>query len=192
MSLFPFQSQMSCYLLLTCGKMIYIYDVNTLYEGESLMSSRRPQQHQFFAKQVAELVGIEDPIRVKLYSDVEAYGIDPLHVGTGRGSRKVYDFDDVLRIAVAERLSRFGFSASAIGAALSRIKKSELDPDNGTFFLFQTRSLASPDFDWKVLTEDEAQRLRKERPHEAASFTLDLTATVAPVWQRAAAGAGEN
>ena len=81
------------------------------------MSNRQVQHHQYFAKQVAELTGIDDPIRVKLYSDVEAYGIDPLHVGSGRGSRKIYSFNYVLRIAVAEQLSRFGFNAPAIGAA---------------------------------------------------------------------------
>ena len=155
------------------------------------MSNRRVQQHQFFAKQVAELTGIDDPIRVKLYSDVAAYGINPLHVGSGRGSRKIYDFDDVLRIAVAERLSRFGFNAPAIGSALRRIKRSELDPENGEFFLVQTRSLSSADFDWDVISHDEAARWRRERPSEAATFILDLTATVAPVWEQAGAGEGE-
>ena len=67
---------------------------------------------------------------------MEAYGIDPLHVGSGRGSRKIYSFDDVLRIAVAEQLSRFGFNAPAIGAALAEIKKSELDTE-GSFYLVQ-------------------------------------------------------
>ena len=155
------------------------------------MSSKRIQHHQFFAKQVAELTGIDDPIRVKLYSDVEAYGIRPLHLGTGRGSRKIYSFDDVLRIAVAEQLSRFGFNAPAIGSALRRIKKSELDPESGRFYLVQNRKLSSADFDWEVISPDEAGKRRKERPPEAATFMLDLTATVAPVWERAQA-AGED
>jgi DNA-binding transcriptional MerR regulator len=145
--------------------------------------SRRVQHHQYFAKQVAELTGIDDPIRVKLYSDVAAYGIDPLHVGSGRGSRKIYSFDDVLRIAVAEELSRFGFNASAIGAALAEIKKSELDPE-GSFYLVQNRKLSSADFDWEVISRADAEKQRRERPHKAA-FILDLTATVVPVWQRA-------
>jgi len=155
------------------------------------MSNKRVQHHQFFAKQVAELTGIDDPIRVKLYSDVEAYGIHPLHVGVGRGSRKIYSFDDVLRIAVAERLARFGFSAPAIGAALGKIRTSELDPEHERCFLVQARSPGSAAFDWRVLPLDEAQKWRREKPAEA-TFALDLTATVAPVWQRATQAAGQN
>ncbi len=138
--------------------------------------------------QVAELLAIDDPIRVKNYSDVEAYGINPVHVGIGRGSRKLYDFDDVLRIAVAEQLFRFGFSAHAIGAALGKIKESELDPENGHFLLVQTRKLTtSTDFGWKVIPRDEEHEWRKANPAES-KFVLDLTATVVPVWERAGGG----
>lgn len=52
------------------------------------------------------------------------YRIQPMHVGSGRGSRRLYSPDDVYDIAIAEELSKCGLTSSAIGKALDEIRAS--------------------------------------------------------------------
>jgi hypothetical protein len=80
----------------------------------------------FTAGQVARVLSV-DLWRVKNFSQGNAFGLTPtLQVGTGRGSRKLYSFDDVLRLAIAHALTEFGFSPPAVGAALRVVRKSDL------------------------------------------------------------------
>lgn len=89
---------------------------------------------------------------------------------------------------MAERLSHFGFSAPAIGAALGKIRTPELEPENemkGAFW-FRQEVLAPPLLTGEYSPHD-AHKWRREKPAEA-TFALDLT-----VWQQATEqAAGEN
>jgi DNA-binding transcriptional MerR regulator len=77
-------------------------------------------------KQVAEFLDI--PIwRVKNFSEGRAYGLPPLQtVGTGRGSRRLYNEVDIYRMAIANALVDLGFSPEVVGHAHSKIPESVL------------------------------------------------------------------
>jgi len=77
-------------------------------------------------KQVAELLDIPE-WRVKNFAEGEAYGFSPSHrIGSGRGSRRLYSYADVLRLAVANELVNCGFSAESVGRAIREIPESTL------------------------------------------------------------------
>src|SRR5581483_1392422 len=79
-------------------------------------------------KQVAAILGIPE-WRVKNFSEGAAYRLPPAHrVGTGRGSRRLYGWEDIFRIAIAAHLVACGFTAEAVGMAVREIPESTLGP----------------------------------------------------------------
>ena len=51
-----------------------------------------------------------------------------MRVGSGRGSRRLYAWEDIFRIGIADRLVKFGIAPDAVGAAISEIPNSILAP----------------------------------------------------------------
>ena len=85
-----------------------------------------PEQSLYGTKQVAEILRIPE-WRVKNFSEGEAYGLPPSQrVGSGRGSRRLYNLNDILRLAVASELVNCGFTPEAVGRAVREIPESML------------------------------------------------------------------
>ena len=75
-------------------------------------------------KQVAEMLGIPE-WRVKNFTEGERYCLPPAHrIGKGRGSRRLYGWEDIFRIGLAEKLVNAGFAAEAVGRAVTTIPHS--------------------------------------------------------------------
>src|SRR5207302_9816340 len=92
------------------------------------MKAKSRARELYGTKQVAEILSIPE-WRVKNFSEGPAYGLPPAHrVGTGRGSRRLYGWGDIFRIAIAEHLVVCGFTAEAVGAAIREIPDSMLGP----------------------------------------------------------------
>lgn len=78
-------------------------------------------------KQVAEILEIPE-WRVKNFSEGGAYGLPPTQtVGSGRGSRRLYNTTDICRLAIANELVNCGFTPEAVGRAVREIPESLLD-----------------------------------------------------------------
>lgn len=93
------------------------------------MKAKKPSQAELYGtKQVSEILGIPE-WRVKNFSEGAAYRLPPaLRVGSGRGSRRLYAWGDIFRIAIAEHLVACGFTAEAVGSAILEIPDSLLGP----------------------------------------------------------------
>jgi hypothetical protein len=77
-------------------------------------------------KQVAAVLGIPE-WRVKNFSEGGAYGFSPSQVvGQGRGGRKLYSLADTARLAIANELVNYGFTAEVVGRAIREIPESKL------------------------------------------------------------------
>jgi DNA-binding transcriptional MerR regulator len=125
--------------------------------------------------EVAQILGIKEQ-RVKNYSDIEDYGIRPLHVGSGRGSRRLYSMDDVCRIAIAEELAKCGFTPNAIGKALGEIRASELQPDwhRDNYKAPSTPVLVYIQHQWLVMPRHEFAKKFKELLLEQRGYDVEL------------------
>ncbi len=87
---------------------------------------KKGKQALYGTKHVAAILEIPE-WRVKNFSEGEAYRLPPsMRTGTGRGSRRLYRREDVLRIAIAERLVAFGFTPEAVGNGILEVRESEL------------------------------------------------------------------
>jgi len=93
-----------------------------------MKAQRQSRAELYGTSQVAEILSIPE-WRVKNFSEGEAYRLPPAHrVGSGRGSRRLYDWADIFRIAIANHLVEFGFTAEAVGRAVREIPESVLGP----------------------------------------------------------------
>jgi len=78
--------------------------------------------------QVAEILGIPE-WRVKNFSEGAAYRLPPAHrIGKGRGSRRLYGWEDIFRIAIADHLVNCGFTAESVGRGVREVPESVLTP----------------------------------------------------------------
>ena len=86
-----------------------------------------PKQRPYSMGEVARIVGV-DEWRVKNFTkDGTGFGLGPSYVyGKGRGSRRFFSFEDVLRIAIANELVECGFAPKVVGAAIREIAESVL------------------------------------------------------------------
>lgn len=91
--------------------------------------ARPPKNRQpglYTTSEVATKLGL-DEWRVKSFSKGEVYGLPPsFQVGTGRGSRRLYTDEDIVRIAVAYDLLESGFGSKVIGEAVKAISPPEV------------------------------------------------------------------
>jgi DNA-binding transcriptional MerR regulator len=78
--------------------------------------------------QVAGLLGLtrKDKWRVVKFAESREYGIQPsVTAGSGPGSRRLYDIEDVCRIAVALRLLETGLRPRVIGEVIGKLRSSK-------------------------------------------------------------------
>jgi hypothetical protein len=132
----------------------------------SLKTKKKLRAELYGTKQVAEILGLHE-WRVKNFSEGPAYGLPPaLRVGSGRGSRRLYGWADIFRIAIAEHLVVCGFTAEAVGAAIKEIPASVLKPyeemlqveepeTEGRFSAKETPLLLSVHGAWRVRRAEE-------------------------------------
>ena len=90
---------------------------------------KRPTASELYGtKEVAAILGIPE-WRVKNFSEGAAYRLPPAHqVGSGRGSRRLYGWEDIFRLGIANRLVNFGFTPESVGTAIREIPESTLAP----------------------------------------------------------------
>jgi hypothetical protein len=102
---------------------------HTLMRVAPTMKTKKPSRAELYGtKQVSEILGLHE-WRVKNFSEGAAYGLPPtMRVGSGRGSRRLYGWGDIFRIAIAEHLVACGFTAEAVGWAIKEIPESVLGP----------------------------------------------------------------
>jgi hypothetical protein len=92
------------------------------------MKEKRPRSELYGTKEVAQILGIPE-WRVKNFSEGAAYRLPPAHqVGRGRGSRRLYGWEDIFRLGIANRLVNFGFTPESVGDAIREIPASALAP----------------------------------------------------------------
>jgi hypothetical protein len=91
-----------------------------------MAKKQEPKPPLYGTKQVAEILGIPE-WRVKNFSEGDAYGLPPSQsVGSGRGSRRLYDANSVYRLAIANELVNCGFAPESVGRAIREIAESKL------------------------------------------------------------------
>jgi DNA-binding transcriptional MerR regulator len=84
-----------------------------------------PKNEFFTTEQVAGLLGLtrKDKWRVVKFAESREYGIQPsVTAGSGPGSRRLYDIEDVCRIAVALRLLETGLRPKVIGEIIGKLR----------------------------------------------------------------------
>lgn len=84
------------------------------------------QQKFFTTEQVTGLLGLgpEDKWRVTKFVKSREYGIKPsMGVGTGPGSRRLYDVENVCEIGLALRLLETGLRSKVIGQVLKVLRR---------------------------------------------------------------------
>jgi hypothetical protein len=80
----------------------------------------------YTTKDVAKMLGV-DNWRIKNFSEGGTYGLPPaIHVGRGRGSRRLYDWAGVCRMLIADELVEHGFTSESVGSAIREIPESKL------------------------------------------------------------------
>jgi hypothetical protein len=90
---------------------------------------RNFERELYGTKQVAELLNIPE-WRVKNFAEGKAYGLRPTQkIGSGHGSRRLYDVLGLRRLAIASDLVDAGFTPEAVGRALRVVR----DDDLGSF-----------------------------------------------------------
>jgi hypothetical protein len=91
-----------------------------------MAKKRVATQKLYGTKQVAEILDIPE-WRVKNFTEGGAYGLSPSQtIGSGRGSRRVYNENDVLRLAIANELVNCGFTPESVGRGVREIPESHL------------------------------------------------------------------
>lgn len=82
----------------------------------------------FTTEQVAALIGLtrSDKWRVVKFAESQEYGIQPsVSASSGPGSRRLYDIEDVCRVAVALRLLETGLRPKVIGEIIEKLRSKE-------------------------------------------------------------------
>jgi len=145
-------------------------------------------------KQIAELLDIPE-WRVKNIAEVEAYGVPPTQrIGTGRGSRRLYDRASVLRMAIAYELVEADFTPEGVGRALREIPESLLTSYDETLGKRPAREmlplLVGERGKWRVRKNKEVKAMLADRfdfldftdaKNPGGAFVLNFLSVVASV-----------
>lgn len=145
--------------------------------------------------EVAEILDVE-MWRVKNFA-LPTYGLEPTVKAAGRGSRRYYGFDAVLRLAVANELYRAFLSAEAIKAAIEAVDEHKAIQKwaaaagrertaSVVLFLSERRAKAPESGDqqepqweriWRVLDSERAEKeTAGMRERGLAAVSIDLAA----------------
>lgn len=86
----------------------------------------RPIPNLYRTADVAQILSIEE-WRVKNFSQGKAYNLPPsVRVGSGQRRLRLYTFEGVLRLAIADELVKCGFTPEAVGSAMLAISDKQL------------------------------------------------------------------
>jgi hypothetical protein len=131
------------------------------------MTQRKQKPDLYGTNQVATILGIPD-WRVKNFSEGEAYRLPPsVRAGSGRGSRRLYGWEDIFRIGLADQLVKLGFTPETVGRAVREIPESAFRPyqaflvgrSEPTLARKETPVLVNADGKWGVRMASDAQHL---------------------------------
>jgi hypothetical protein len=143
-------------------------------------------------KRVAEIVNIPE-WRVKNFAEGPAYGLPPSQtLGTGRGSRRLYDLSGILRVALANELVNSGFMPEVVGGAMAKVQEADVlkicaeirtsGPSKNGAVLVRLRC------NWEVREVHQATNLIKKGLEQGGEgrglFALNLSSLVARVLKR--------
>jgi hypothetical protein len=150
-------------------------------------------------KQVAEILGIPE-WRVKNFAEGSAYGLPPTQkLGMGRGSRRLYDFSGILRVAIATELVSFGFMPETVGKAMSKVQDVDV-------LKIAAKARTSRSDDWSILVCIESKwDLQKTKSAEKlvtkalenekdwlGAFAMNISSLVACVQKKIEACSGQR
>ncbi len=103
-----------------------------------MKEKKQSRQELYGTKEVAQILGIPE-WRVKNFSEGAAYRLPPAHqVGSGKGSRRLYGWEDIFRMGIADQLVNFGFTPESVGAAVREIPESVLGPYHANLLAHDT------------------------------------------------------
>jgi hypothetical protein len=129
------------------------------------MPEKRNFENELYGtKQVAQLLNIPE-WRVKNFAEGKAYGLRPSQkIGSGHGSRRLYDLYGLFRLAIASDLVDAGFTPEAIGRAIRVLRDSVLRSWD-KFLADRTRAelqlLVCEEGEWKVQEVNEVRETFK-------------------------------
>jgi hypothetical protein len=144
----------------------------------------------FGTGQAATILGVEE-WRIKNFAEGKAYNLEAQRaVGTNRRRIRVFSLNDVVKLATALELSKFGFTADAIGEAILALEEPtmrdwvravEIDADiKPEHIRYLVRSET-----WGLVGPHELQkRLTRVGADELGMFVLNIPHLVRQVVQR--------
>jgi hypothetical protein len=145
------------------------------------MTRNRPRAELYGTREVAAILGIPD-WRVKNFSEGDAYRLPPsVQAGRGRGTRRLYGWEDIFRVGLADRLVRFGFTPEAVGQAVREVPESLLRPYQVLLYSRpepvlrkkETPLLVNSNGQWQVkMAPDLRRTLSQTLEHEGLSHGL--------------------
>jgi hypothetical protein len=135
------------------------------------MARRRKSPRVLYTtKDVAKMLGV-DNWRIKNFSEGGTYGLPPaMHVGQGRGSRRLYDKSSICRLLIANEMVECGFTPEAVGRAIREIPESKLIGRNRGSYLSLPKLLrretnyevlCQHNSRWRVMTLEELEQQSK-------------------------------
>ena len=125
------------------------------------------QKKWYGTKQIAAILDIPE-WRVKNFTEGAAYGLPPsaLPFGKGRGSRRLYTDQDLLRFAIADELVNCGFTPEDVGEAVREISESMLTSWTEQWIDEHKRTqlpiLVNVHGEWRVRKQAEVKKLASE------------------------------
>lgn len=150
------------------------------------MARKTGKLERYGTRQLAEILGIPE-WRVKNFAEGAAYRLPPgVQAGKGRGTRRLYDWGDIFRIGLADRLVKFGFTPEMVGRAVREVPESMLtpyaamryDPSHPKLNKKETPLLVKSNGNWQVKMATDVRQLWSQTvEHEGSSrglFVINL------------------
>jgi hypothetical protein len=95
-------------------------------KSEDVFSTPELPSHIFRASDITRILGIEK-WRLEKFLTGKQYRLSPSgHIGTGRGSWRLFSHEDLYRLAIASRMVEDGFTAKFVSIVLQEIDDNEL------------------------------------------------------------------
>jgi hypothetical protein len=146
---------------------------------EDILRSPTVPLRKFGTGEVARILETEI-WRVQKYLDSPKYGIKPRAepLGTGKGSRRLFEELDVFRLGIAEQLVRNGFSYKFVSAALQQLEDNDLlgpfSEDGEELDLIYLLSGGEDYVQIHGIGRDKTTREMAKSAHNTSFYILDL------------------
>jgi hypothetical protein len=130
-------------------------------ESRGKMAGRRKSPRMLYTtKDVAKMLGVEN-WRIKNFSEGGTYGLPPaIHVGRGRGSRRLYDRPSIYRLLIANEMVECGFTPEAVGRAIREIPESKLVGQSRSYSNYEVLCCQHHSR-WSVMTPEKLEQQSK-------------------------------